>query len=64
MAHMLGKPLRTFMLSASVVVAAGFGAMLTNCAAPEEEEGDASEDAVTGVNNALGLALEIGRAHV
>jgi len=55
---MLGKPLRTLTLSACFVLAAGSAAMLTNCSSPsEEDDADVSEDAVNGVNNALGLAL-------
>jgi cytochrome c553 len=39
------------------VVSAGTAAALINCAAPGEEDVAPSEEAVTGVNNALGLGL-------
>ena len=39
------------------VAAAATAAGLINCAAPEEEEAAPSEEAVTGVNNPLGLGL-------
>lgn len=49
------SPRSTLVLLASLAVAAS-SATLLNCAAPEDEE-EASEDAVTGVNNTLGLGL-------
>lgn len=41
-----------------VALATAAAAPFVACAAPEEDEGELSEDAVTGVNNPLGLALK------
>ena len=50
------RPLKATLVLLASLAAAASSAVLVNCAAPEEEE-DASEDAVTGVNNTLGLGL-------
>jgi len=52
---MPSRHLRSFGLAVSLAVAAG--SALVHCAAPEEEDEPVSEEAVTGVNNALGLGL-------
>lgn len=48
------RPLYALLLS---VAGAATAAALVNCAAPAEEEAAPSEEAVTGVNNPLGLGL-------
>ncbi len=48
------------MLLLATLLAAGSGALLLNCASPSEEDDEElseGEDAVTGVNNTLGLGL-------
>lgn len=60
------RRVRSFGLLLSLC-AAGSAAALANCSAPAEEEQALSADAVTGVNNALGLSLvydeESGKVH-
>ena len=51
------RPLKSTLLLLVSLAAATSSAFLVNCAAPEEEEEELSEDAVTGVNNTLGLGL-------
>ncbi len=50
------RSVRSLGLSIALCTAAA-GPFLANCAAPEEMEEELSEDAVTGVRNALGLGL-------
>lgn len=52
---MPSRHFRTLGLVAAVAVAAA--SALVHCAAPQEEDEELTEDAVTGVNNALGLGL-------
>jgi hypothetical protein len=52
---MPSRHFRSFGLVAALALAAG--SALIHCAAPTEDDDDLSEDAVTGVNNALGLGL-------
>ena len=52
------RPFKSTLLLLASLAAATSSAFLVNCAAPEEEyEEELSEDAVTGVNNTLGLGL-------
>ncbi|MDF2694162.1 MAG: hypothetical protein K0S65_2545 [Labilithrix sp.] len=51
------RPTKPTLLLLASLAAAVSSAALLNCAAPEEEEEAAGEDAVTGVNNTLGLGL-------
>ncbi len=51
------RPFKSTLLLLASLAAACSSAFLVNCAAPEEDEEELTEDAVTGVNNALGLGL-------
>src|SRR5688572_18923855 len=54
------RSLRSSLLLLATLLAAGSGALLLNCASPSEEDDETineGEDAVTGVNNTLGLGL-------
>ncbi len=51
-------PFKSSLLLLCSLLAAGSGAALLNCAAPDAEEDEAlTEDDITGVNNTLGLSL-------
>ncbi|MBX3193136.1 MAG: hypothetical protein KF819_39495 [Labilithrix sp.] len=52
---MPSRHFRSFGLVAALAVAAG--SAFIHCSAPEEEDEELTEDAITGVNNALGLGL-------